>query len=398
MTTEFKFPDVGEGITEGEIVKWKVSVGDKIKEDQILVEVETDKAVVEIPSPTEGVIVALHHKEGSVVKVGEVLVTLGSEKDRKEDEGKKNGGTVVGVLEEAEEVEEKKAPGRVLATPAVRKIAQEQGIDLTKVKGAGPGGRITKEDLQKFQEEDSGVKQDGDSFGAITKIPLRGVRKTIAKHMAIQKKTVAHVTHTDSVDITELVLIKEKEKNIMTEKGRKLTFLPFIIKAIVIGLKQYPILNSTLDEENGEIILKEYYNIGIAVDTKDGLIVPNIKEADKKNILRLAEDLEDLAEKARSRTLDLKDLKGGTFTITNIGGYGGIFSTPIVMKPEAAILASGRIQDRAVVIDGEIKVRKILPLSLSFDHRIMDGATVAKFIKTVAQHLEDPGLLLVELQ
>ncbi len=398
MTTEFKFPDVGEGIAEGEIVKWRVRVGDKIKEDQILVEVETDKAVVEVPSPTEGVIVALHHKEGSVVKVGEVLVTLGSEKDLKEDEGKKDNGTVVGVLEEAEEVEEKKAPGRVLATPAVRKIAQEQGIDLTKIQGAGPGGRITKEDLQKFQEEDSGVKQDGDSFGAITKIPLRGVRKTIARHMALQKKTVAHVTHTDSVDITELVLIKEKEKNIMTEKGRKLTFLPFIIKAIVIGLKHYPILNSTLDEENGEIILKKYYNIGIAVDTKDGLIVPNIKEADKKNILKLAEDLEDLAEKARSRTLDLKDLRGGTFTITNIGGYGGIFSTPIVMKPEAAILASGRIQDRAVVIDGEIKVRKILPLSLSFDHRIMDGATVAKFIKTVAQHLEDPGLLLVELQ
>jgi pyruvate dehydrogenase E2 component (dihydrolipoamide acetyltransferase) len=343
------------------------------------------------------VIVALHYKEGSVVKVGEVLVTLGSENDLKEDEGKKNGGTVVGVLEEAEGVEEK-APARVLATPAVRKIAQEQGIDLAKVQGAGPGGRITKEDLQKFQEEDSNVKQDNDSFGAITKFPLRGVRKTIARHMSIQKQTVAHVTHTDAVDITELVLIKEKEKNIMTEKGRKLTFLPFIIKAIVIGLKQYPILNSTLDNENGEIILKKYYNIGIAVDTKDGLIVPNIKEADKKNILKLAEDLEDLAEKARSRTLDLKDLKGGTFTITNIGGYGGIFSTPIVMKPEAAILASGRIQDRAVVIDGEIKVRKILPLSLSFDHRLMDGATVAKFIKTVAQHLEDPGLLLVELQ
>lgn len=396
MVTEFKFPDVGEGITEGEIVRWRVRVGERIKEDQILAEVETDKAVVELPSPQDGVIITLHHKEGDTVNVGEVLVTLGPDENLKEDKRQMDDGTVVGVLEEAEEVKEEK--GRVLATPAVRKIAKDMAIDLTIVKGTGPGGRITKEDLQKFQEEGTGIKQGSDPYGVVTRIPLRGVRKTIAKHMSIQKQTVAHVTHTDEVDITELVSIKEKEQNILTKKGRKLTFLPFIIKAVVVGLKEYPILNSTLDNETGEIILKKYYNIGISVDTKDGLIVPNIKDADKKNILTLAEDLEDIAEKARSRTIDLKDLKGGTFTITNIGGYGGIFSTPIVMKPEAAILATGRIQERPVVIDGEIKARKTLPLSLSFDHRLMDGATVAKFIKTLSSHLADPGLLLVELR
>ena len=184
----------------------------------------------------------------------------------------------------------------------------------------------------------------------------------------------------------------------MTKKGKNLTFLPFVIKAVVIGLKEYPVLNSTLDMENGEIILKNYYNIGIAVDTDDGLMVPVIKNADKKNILTLADSLGRIAEDARSRKIDLKDLKGSTFTITNIGGYGGIFATPIINYPEAAILATGKIQEKPVVIDGEIKIRKVLPLSITFDHRLMDGATVAMFLKTVSTHLEDPGLLLVELQ
>ncbi len=396
MVTEFKFPDVGEGIVEGEIVRWIVKVGEKIKEDQALVEVETDKAVVEVPSPNSGVIVNIHFKEGDVIKVGEVLVTIGEEKDLKE--GRKDQGTVVGVLEEAEEPEEKKGTDKVLATPAVRKIAKDKDIDLDKIKGSGPGGRITKEDLQKFREESTGVKEESSAHGIVEKVPLRGIRKTIARNIARQQQTTAHVTHTDEVDITELVLIKEKEKNILEKKGKKLTFLPFIIKAVVIGLKEYPILNSTLDEEKEEIIYKKYYNIGIAVDTKDGLIVPVIKDADKRSILNLAEHIDELAVKARSRKIELKDLKGSTFSITNVGGYGGIFATPIINFPEAAILATGKVQERPVVIEGEIKIRKILPMSITFDHRLMDGATVAKFIITIKTHLEDPGLLLVELQ
>ncbi|MEE9165351.1 MAG: dihydrolipoamide acetyltransferase family protein [Nitrospinota bacterium] len=395
MVTEFKFPDVGEGIIEGEIVKWRVRVGEKIKEDQILVDVETDKAVVEVPSPTEGVIINLHCKEGDVINVGEVLVTIGTEEELGR---KKDKGTVVGVLEEAEEPAAKKAPSKVLATPVVRKIAKDLSIDLSKVKGTGPGGRITKEDLQKFREESTGIKEADDSHGPVTRVPLRGIRKAIAKHMAFQQHDSANVTHIDEADVTELMEIREKEKSIMTKKGKNLTFLPFVIKAVVIGLKEYPILNSTLDMESGEIIIKNYYNIGIAVDTDDGLMVPVIKNADKKNILTLADSLGRIAEDARARKIDLKDLKGSTFTITNIGGYGGIFATPIINYPEAAILATGRIQEKPVVIDGEIKIRKVLPLSLTFDHRLMDGATVAKFLKTVSTHLEDPGLLLVELQ
>ena len=395
MVTEFKFPDVGEGIIEGEIVKWRVRVGEKIKEDHILVDVETDKAVVELPSPTEGVIINLHFKEGDVINVGEVLLTIGTEEELRR---KKDKGTVVGVLEEAEEPGVKKIPARVLATPAVRKMAKDLSIDLNKVKGTGPGGRIIKEDLQKFREESTGVKEADDSYGPVTRVPLRGIRKAIAKHMAFQQHASAHVTHIDEADVTELMEIREKEKGIMTKKGKNLTFLPFVIKAVVIGLKEYPILNSTLDMESGEIIIKNYYNIGIAVDTDDGLMVPVIKNVDKKNILTLADSLGRIAEDARSRKIDLKDLKGSTFTITNIGGYGGIFATPIINYPEAAILATGRIQEKPVVIDGEITIRNILPLSLTFDHRLMDGATVAKFLKTVSTHLEDPGLLLVELQ
>ena len=395
MITEFKFPDVGEGIIEGEIVKWRVRVGEKIKEDHILVDVETDKAVVELPSPTEGVIINLHFKEGDVINVGEVLLTIGTEEEFGR---KKDKGTVVGVLEEAEEPAVKKAPSKVLATPAVKKIAKDLSIDLSKVKGTGPGGRITKEDLQKFRKESTGIKEGDDSHGPIKRVPLRGIRKAIAKHMAFQQHDSANVTHIDEADVTELMEIREKEKSIMTKKGKNLTFLPFVIKAVVIGLKEYPVLNSTLDMENGEIIIKNYYNIGIAVDTDDGLMVPVIKNADKKNILTLADSLSRIADDARSRKIALKDLKGSTFTITNIGGYGGIFATPIINYPEAAILATGRIQEKPVAIDGEIKIRKVLPLSLTFDHRLMDGATVAKFLKTVSTHLEDPGLLLVELQ
>ena len=202
----------------------------------------------------------------------------------------------------------------------------------------------------------------------------------------------------DEADISEIFSIKEKEEKALEENGVKLTYLPFIIKAVIIALKEHPFLNSTLDEKKNEIILKKYYNIGFGVDTKDGLIVPVIKDADKKNIIHLAEEIKNLAEKARSRAIDIGDLKGGTFSITNIGAFGGIFATPITNFPEAAILATGSILEKPAVINSEIKVRKILPLSLTFDHRIMDGGMAARFTNSIVKHLEDPGLLLLELR
>lgn len=395
MITEFKFPDLGEGITEGEIVRWRVKIGEKIKEDQILAEVETAKAVVEVPSPRDGIVIKLHYKEGECVKVGEVLVTIGNEEDLKVKDVRKDKGTVVGVLEEAEEMA---TLSRVLATPAVRRRAKEMGIDIALVKGTGHRGKVTEEDLNRFKEEVSGVKHGDDSYGHITRVPIKGIRKTLAKNLPAYQHTAAHVTHMDEADVTELVIIKEKEEKELEEKGIKLTFLPFIIKAVIIALKAHPFLNSTLDEDNGEIILKRYYNISIAVDTKDGLIAPIIKDADKKNIICLAEEIKILSERARSRTIDIKELRGGTFSITNVGAYGGIFATPIINYPEAAILATGRIQDKPVAVDGDIKIRKMLPLSITFDHRIMDGAMVAKFTNTIIKHLEDPGLLILELR
>ncbi len=395
MITEFKFPDVGEGITECDLMKWVVNVGERIKEDQILVEVETAKAIVEIPSPRDGFVIKLHYKEGEEVKVGEILVTIGDEEDLKEKKATKESGTVVGVLEEADE---KKAQQRILATPAVRRIAKNMGIDISEVRGTGSHGKVTKDDLKKHAEEKTGIKQDSDNFGDITRTPLRGVRKTIAKNLPIYQQTAALVTHIDEADISELFSIKEKEEKALEENGVKLTYLPFIIKAVIVALKDHPFLNSSMDEKKNEIILKKYYNIGFGVDTKDGLIVPVIKDADKKNIIHLAEEIKNLAEKARSRAIDIKDLKGGTFSITNIGAFGGIFATPITNFPEAAILATGRILEKPVVINSEIKVRNILPLSLTFDHRIMDGGMAARFTNSIVKHLEDPGLLLLELR
>ncbi len=397
MKTEFKFPDVGEGIIEGEIVQWRVSVGDAIEEDQVLVEVETDKAVVELPAPREGVVLQLHHEAGDVVNVGEVLVTIGGPEDLETSQPRKDAGTVVGVLEEAPS-EDVRSPSKVLAMPAVRKMAEELGIDLDSVRGTGPQGNVTAQDLKAFAAQQVGGRGDRDALGEIVRVPLRGIRRTIAKNMPVYQHAAAHVTHMDDADVTELSRIKEKEETILQEKEIKLTMLSFVIKAVVIGLKEYPFMNATLDEEQGEIVLMKYYNIGIAVDTEDGLMVPVIKDAEKKNVMRLAEEIERLGKAARARSIALQDLKGGTFSITNVGAYGGIYATPIIHYPQAAILATGRIQERPAVVQGKITVREILPLSLTFDHRIMDGAMVAGFVKTVIRHLEDPGLLLLELQ
>lgn len=417
MPVEFKFPDVGEGITEGEIVKWKVKEGDAINEHDTLAEIETDKAIVEIPSPASGTILKIYHKEGDTVKVGETLVSIG-EKGEKAAPVVKPAGAV-GYLEEApEEVPQKRTtaietPSEgsfVLATPAVRRLARDFGLDLSKVKGSGVGGRITEEDVRKFAnqsgfkkieerlpEVEVRVQKKYDMFGYIERVPLKGVRKAIARHMVESIFTAPHVTHMDEADVTRLYNHREREKRIAEAKGIKMTYLPFVIKACIAALKKHPRFNSSLDDEHEEIVLRKYYNIGVAVDTENGLMVPVIKGADQKNIFSLAREIIELAEKARSRELDLADFKGGTFTITNIGSLGGIFATPIINYPEVAILAVGRIADRLVVDkERKIRIRKVLPLSLAFDHRVVDGADAAEFMNAIKERLEDPDLLMME--
>ena len=417
MAYEFKFPDIGEGLTEGEIVRWLVKEGDEVKEGQPLVEVETDKALAEIPSPKTGVILKILAKEKEIVKVGQVIVVFGEKGEAfAAPPPRPKSVGVVGELEEApEEILATEVKPKVekpvlvsehiQATPAVRALAKELGVDINKVQGTGPEGRVLEKDVRPFAEgkekpveevkKPTKVKKY-DLYGYVDRIPLRGVRRSIAKAMVKSKYTAPHVTAMDEADVTALWKIREKEKKMAEKKGIKLTILPFIIKAVIAGLVEHPYLNASLDDENEEIILKKYFNIGVATDTPEGLMVPVVKNAKDKSILQLAQELTQLAEKARNRTIDLADLKGGTFTISNYGALGGIYATPIINYPEVAILGVGKIKDTPVVRDGKIVVRKILSLALSFDHRVVDGGEGARFLNTVIAHLEDPDLILLE--
>lgn len=408
MRKEFKFPDVGEGIAEGELVKWLVSQGDSVKEDQPLVEVETDKAVVTLPSPYTGKVIELHGKPGEVIQVGSVLVAVETEEasapkttekkptaEIKKEETRKDAGSVVGRLGQEEE------EFKVRAIPSVRARAKELGVDLSKVRGTGPNGRLTREDVEgatQPRKEAAPVQPHAETgpLGPVERIAFRGVRRSAARRVSESSQKVAAVTFTDDADVTALEKVRSKKKNLAEERGFKLTYLPFIIKAVVAGLKEYPYLNATLDEEKEEIILKKYYNIGIAVDTPEGLMVFVIKRADEKSVLDLSKEISSLTEKAFSRMIDLSDLKGGTFTLTNYGVIGGIYGTPIINYPEVGILGLGKIEDKVVARSGEMVIRKILPLSLTFDHRVIYGAEAARFMNTVIQHLEDPDLMLIE--
>lgn len=412
MVQQFRFPDVGEGIQEGEIVKWHIKEGDGVEEDQTLAEVETDKAIVEIPSPYKGTILKIHFQEKDIVKVGEVLVTIGQKGDTAaEDEAvpvdkdspledKPSQGIVGEIVESDKEIKD------VSATPKVRRMAKDLGIDIESVKGTGPLGRITEEDIHKTKElplspkpeKKPGlkIKAKYDFYGSLERIPLRGVRRATAKRMFESVSKAAHVTHFDEADVTELVKIRGELKGKAEEKKIKLTYLPFIIKAVVAALKIHPFLNATMDDDEEEVILKKYYNIGVAVDIPDGLIVPVVKAADQKSLFVLAEEIQNLAISARERNLDMADIKGGTFSITNVGMIGGEFATPIINYPEVGILATMKISDRARVENGVVVVKKTLPLCLAFDHRVIDGAEVARFMNTVINLLENPSLLLLD--
>ena len=399
MAKQFRFPDVGEGIVEGEIVRWLVKEGEEVKADQTLAEIETDKAVVEMPSPYAGRVLKLHFREKAVVKVGQVLVTIGEKGEAVPEAGaaaeapvaEAQAGTPSGAAAQAGPAPQ--------ATPKVRKLAQELGVDLAAIQGTGPGGRITEDDVKAAKEKppekkrEIKVKSKYDLYGTLERIPLRGVRRATAKHMRESLDKAAHVTHCDEADATKLVALREVMKPEAEAKGIKLTYLPFIVKAVVEALKLHPTLNAVLDEEEQEIVVKKYYNIGIAVDIPDGLIVPVVKMAEQKSAFDIAEEIQNLAKAAKDRTLDLADLKGGTFSITNIGVIGGYAATPITNYPEVAILASMKIEDRPRVENGAVVVRKTIPLCLAFDHRVNDGAEAARFAKDLIRFLEDPEKL-----
>ncbi|EMA33858.1 branched-chain alpha-keto acid dehydrogenase subunit E2 [Halobiforma lacisalsi AJ5] len=542
MVREFQLPDVGEGVAEGELVSWLVEEGDTVSEDQPVAEVETDKALVDVPAPVDGTVVERHFEEGDVIPVGDVFITFevegeveaeseaGSEPEsgaEAEGEGEAEPDAAGSPGATGGEADEVATPtDRVFAPPRVRRLAREEGVDLTALEGSGPGGRITAADVEAAAgtapepagstadaeaapatdetasesagagaggsadatssapgastgtaqtqsrtqapasvdsadrdrtlaapatrriAEEEGVdldavpaseQRDGEAF--VTPEDVReyaeaqrraqeadreavaagepvgdegtfapgererredfgGVRKRIADAMVESKYTAPHVTHHDEVDVTELVEVRERLKPRAEEKGIRLTYMPFIVKAVVAALKEYPKMNAVIDDENEEIVYRDYHNIGIATATDVGLMVPVLEDADGKGILQLSSEMNELVERARERSISPDELQGSTFTVTNIGGIGGEYATPILNYPESGILAVGEIKRKPRVVeeDGEerIEPRSVLTLSLSFDHRLIDGAVGAEFTNTVMEYLEDPNLLLLE--
>ena len=401
---EFKLPDLGEGITEGEVIKWMTREGDQVKEDQPIVEVMTDKVNVQIPSPRTGRVAKILVKEGGVAKVGQTIMVI--------DEGG-SGASSPAPLVSAPKPAMAAAPSQVqaspsqgvLATPATRRLARELGVDIASVSGSGPAGRITDDDVRRSASASGTTTVTVHAPPAVSPqggpkeevVPLRGLRRTISERMAKSLRTTAQVTHVDEADVTELVLLREALKGSAEKRGVHLTYLPFIMKALVSALKEFPYANAMLDEQGGNIVLKKYYNIGIATDTEQGLVVPVVKDVDRKDIFELAGEIEKLSSKAKSGQLSLDDVHGSTFTITNVGAIGGLFATPIINIPEVAILGLHKIAKRPVVRGDRIEIRDTTYLSLSFDHRVFDGAYAARFTSRVVETIQDTKKLLAEV-
>lgn len=412
----FKLPDIGEGIAEGEIVQWFVNENDTIEEDDTLLEIQNDKSIEAIPSPVTGKVVQLHHQVGDVATVGDALVTFDVDElpHAVEEEISEEQSQDVEQEPEVSAIpayHDKQEEKHVLAMPSVRRYAQEHEVDLTKVTPTGRHNHILKEDIDQFmngvdeQSVPSTVEETTvydtapvvDTTTRQTREPMSATRKAIARAMTHSKQTAPHVTLFDEVEVSALVEHRQMYKTIAAEQNIKLTFLPYIVKALTIVLKHYPILNASIDDKTDEIVYKHYYNIGIATDTEHGLYVPTLKDADTKGLFRLAEEIKDNTMKAYDQRLTAQDMADGTMTITNIGSVGGGFFTPVINHPEVAILGVGTIKKEPVVLENdELGVGHMLKLSLSFDHRIVDGATAQQAMNELKRLLHDPQLLMME--
>jgi pyruvate dehydrogenase E2 component (dihydrolipoamide acetyltransferase) len=462
---EFPLPDPGEGLTEAEIDQWFVEEGDEVDDDGPLCEVETDKAIVEIPIPCPGLVVELRAEPGDVVRVGEIIAVFetddpprgakaapasgGDAEAEAESAESDSGPDSAAAADDGEEVrsavtradpgaDEPAADGveaadtdtgngtggdRAFAAPSTRRYAREQGVDLTDVEGSGPGGRVLREDVDAHVErqsaeeaEPTAAADDGaaagvgttapaepaesveiDESGEVVRRPLRGLRKTVAENMVRSKRTIPHVTSGYEADARDLVALKER----LDEKlDARITYTALVLKAAVPALEEFPLLNASIDDDAGEIVEKHYYNVGVATHTEDGLMVPVIEDVDEKSIVELGTELADLVERTRERSVGLSELQGGTFTVTNTGSHGGhgTFGTPIIRHPESAIMGVGRIENKPVAVsDTEMEVRKVIPLTLSYDHRLIDGVTAGQFMEYVIEAIEDSDVLLSRL-
>lgn len=428
MAFEFKLPDIGEGIHEGEILKWFVKEGEHIEEDDPLCEVQNDKAVVEIPSPVEGEVLEIHVQEGEVAIVGDPLIKIDAEGHESDEEVEQPTEEPKAKAEEETKAEAKTSDAddqptgqatttdsskRVIAMPSVRKYAREQEVNIQEVSGSGKNGRVLKEDVDAFASGDQKVASE-DTGTAETTTPeekaapviqgeypesrekMSGIRKVIANAMVNSKTKAPHVTLMDEVDVSALVEHRKRFKEVAAEQDIKLTYLPYVVKALISASKKHPMLNAMLDDDTDEIVHKHYYNIGIAADTERGLVVPVVKDADRKSIFEISAEINELAEKARDGKLTAEEMKGASNTISNIGSAGGQWFTPVLNYPEAAILGIGRIADKPIARNGEVVIAPVLALSLSFDHRIIDGVVGQEALNQIKRLLHDPQLIMME--
>ncbi|MGI0070517.1 MAG: dihydrolipoamide acetyltransferase family protein [Thermoplasmata archaeon] len=428
MAYDFRLPDIGEGVAEGEVVQWFVQEGDSIAEDAPLVSILTDKANVEIPSPKSGKVAKIHAAVGQKVKVGGLLVTI--------EPAGGAGASLAAPLpppappRAAAPAAASPAPavpkgpgtppatgGRVAASPYLRRLAAERGIDLSKVRGSGPGGRITEADLgapttpgapstppanapvETPSPPAPSSPRPSISDDVAERVPIRGVRRVIAEHMVEATHTPAPFTYVEEVDASELVVLREKMAKHVEKQGLRLSYLPFIVKAVVVGLKAQPRMNATMDDAHGELVVRSAYHIGIATAAPDGLIVPVLHHADRKSINEIAREIQDLAERGREGKLTRAELTGSTFTITSLGALGGVLATPILNYPEVGILGVHKITRRPVYrSDGTVGPADLMNLSVTLDHRVLDGIVGAQFIATVKACLEDPHQLFAEMR
>lgn len=449
MATEFKLPDLGENIASGDVVTVFVSEGDVVKPGQALLEVETDKAVIEVPCPPGGRIAQVLVKKGDTVKVGQTLVLLdavgaasapakpapqASPQTPSQAQSSSPAPTpapkpvaapapvqpvaaapvataAVASSQRAAVAEPADAATTAVdpAGPAVRRLARELGVDLGRIRGSGPAGRIVREDVitavrqaggqgsaTRPHATDSG-STERDDWGPVRREQLSRMRKTIATNMVRSVSTIPHLTNFDDADVTELEHLRKASTQEYAKSNVKLTALGFVIKAVSLSLRQHPAVNASIDMEKGELVYKDYVNIGLAVDTPRGLVVPVLRNCDTLTIPQIAQAVTDTAEKAKNAQYGIEDLRGGTFTISNLGAIGGTYSTPIINWPEVAILLVGRSRKMPVVRDDRIEARLMMPLSLSYDHRVIDGAAAARFLKEIIGYLESPGRLLLAM-
>lgn len=455
-----QLPELGEGVTEGELVKWLVKPGDKVEADQAVAEMMTDKATVEVPSPSAGLVKELKAKEGDVVEVGNVMLVLETEvggatkpaqaaaspvmspaapsapvsrsapspasaAPAAAARGATTGTTVrpatasaMTTMNGAMEVHPPPADVKVLATPATRRLAREMGIDINGVQGSGIAGRVTREDVLQGKGAGAGAVAAGaPAFQAPSAMPrlayqgpagaveervaIRGIRKKIYENMWMAKQIIPHITLADEANITALVKLREELKAQADKLGVKVTYLPFVMKALIAAIREFPMFNASIDDAAQEIVYKKYFNIGFAADTPNGLVVPVIKNADQKTITQLSKEIVELAKKARDGKLALDEMRGATITITNIGSFGGTYATPIINHPEVAILGMYKIQDKPVVKQGEngyeIDVVKSMNFTVTADHRLIDGAVAIRFLQAFIARIENPGVLMLDM-